>query len=101
MNDVNTVKIGGNLSIHRSSYILNSFVINTSREKIYQKNRYSNEYLFVVQSAISRQVALELQEEVVYLEALRHHLEAVAYRLVGAAFHHREVGALNHQEVGV
>jgi hypothetical protein len=43
---------------------------------------------------------LELQEEVVYLEALRHHLEAVAYRLVvGAAFHHREVEALNHREV--
>ena len=46
----------------------------------------------MVKSAISRQVALELQEEVVYLEALRHHLQAVAYRLVvGAAFHHREV----------
>jgi hypothetical protein len=56
----------------------------------------------LVQSAITRQVALELQEEVVYLEALRHHLQAVAYRLVvGAAFHHREVEALNHREVEV
>lgn len=56
----------------------------------------------MVQSAISRQVALELQEEVVYLEALRHHLQAVAYRLVvGAAFHHREVEALHHREVEV
>ena len=47
----------------------------------------------MVQSAISRQVALELQEEVVYLEAL-HHRKVVAYPQVGvAAFHQVVVGA--------
>ena len=53
----------------------------------------------MVLSAISLQVALEHQEEVVYLEAL-HHREVGACRLVGVAAFHRVVGALHRREVG-
>ena len=53
----------------------------------------------MVLSAISLQVALEHQEEVVYLEAL-HHREVGACRLVGVAAFHRVVVALHHREVG-
>jgi len=50
-------------------------------------------------SAISLQVALEHQEEVVYLEAL-HLQEVVAYLQVGVAAFHQVVGvALHLQEV--
>jgi hypothetical protein len=64
-----------------------------------QKNGYSFEYPFVDLSAISLQVALEHQEEVVYLEAL-HLQEVVAYLLVEVtAFHQVVGGALHLQEV--
>ena len=53
----------------------------------------------MVLSAISLQVALEHQVEVVYLEAL-HHRKVVACRQVGgAAFHQVVVGALHRREV--
>jgi hypothetical protein len=65
--------------------------------KKYQKNGYSNEYPFVLKSAISRQEALERQVEVAYrllLGAALHHREVEALRREAAvALHHREVEA--------
>ena len=88
-----------------------NLVFNANRyQNLAKKNGYK-EYPFFLYSAISRQVVLELQEEVVVfrqvVEAL-HRVAVVAYRqVVGAAFHllaeavalHRVVVvALHHRE---